>query len=74
MRLYVTRYPYEDESSSYINAVKVDGFQNPKRYIVTQQPMPNTIGDFWRLIHENNVNVIISLNDINLKKKVSYMV
>lgn len=70
MRLFITRHPPEDDSSSYINAIRVDGFRNPKRYIVTQQPLPNTINDFWRLIHENNVTVIVSLNDINLKQKV----
>lgn len=69
-RIFISRYPLDDESSSYINAVLVDGFSSPGRYIVTQQPLPNTLGDFWRLVAEKNSTVIISLNDINLKDGV----
>ncbi|XP_045479500.1 uncharacterized protein LOC123684325 isoform X2 [Harmonia axyridis] len=61
------RYPDEDLRSSYINAIKVDGYQCSQRFIVTQQPMSNTLNDFWRMIHQKNVRVIVSLNDINLK-------
>lgn len=70
-RVFITRYPLNDETSSYINAVRVDGFQSPGRYIVTQQPLPNTLGDFWRLIDENKVSVIISLNKVNSEDKTS---
>ncbi|RZB89873.1 Y phosphatase domain containing protein, partial [Asbolus verrucosus] len=70
-RVFITRYPPEDETSSYINAIKVDGFRSPGRFIVTQQPMPNTLGDFWRLVDENYISVIISLNEVNPKDKTS---
>ncbi|CAH1363932.1 unnamed protein product, partial [Tenebrio molitor] len=70
-RVFITRYPTSDSTSSYINAVKVDGFRCPGRYIVTQQPMPNTLGDFWRLVEENSVSVVISLNQVNSKDKTS---
>ncbi|KER28529.1 hypothetical protein T265_13563, partial [Opisthorchis viverrini] len=30
-------------------------------YIATQAPLPDTIGDFWRLIYQENVTVIIML-------------
>ncbi|KAJ8955806.1 hypothetical protein NQ318_005347 [Aromia moschata] len=43
----------------------VDGFRNPGRFIVTQQPMPSTLGDFWRLVHERGSTVVVSLNEIN---------
>ncbi|KAK9883918.1 hypothetical protein WA026_004860 [Henosepilachna vigintioctopunctata] len=65
-RIPLTRYPESDFSSSYINAIKVDGFRNPGRFIVTQTPMPNTLGDFWRLVMEQQTRVIISLNELNL--------
>jgi receptor-type tyrosine-protein phosphatase A len=68
-RVFITRYPTSDSTSSYINAVKVDGFRCPGRYIVTQQPMPNTLGDFWRLVEENNVSVVVSLNQVDPKDK-----
>ncbi|KAJ8939464.1 hypothetical protein NQ314_011121 [Rhamnusium bicolor] len=64
LEIYLERYPGDDESSDYINAVSMDCFQNQDRFIVTQQPLPNTVGDFWRLILEFDVNTIISLNEI----------
>lgn len=64
------KYPEKDETSCYINAIRVAGYQSNERYIVTQQPMPNTLNDFWRMVIQQNVEVIISLNDINLKDKV----
>ncbi|RZC38749.1 receptor-type tyrosine-protein phosphatase F-like [Asbolus verrucosus] len=69
--IFLSRYPIDDNSSTYINAVTVDGFQSPERFIVTQQPMPNTLGDFWRLVSEKEVSVIMSLNEINLNNKSS---
>ncbi|KAK9883921.1 hypothetical protein WA026_004861 [Henosepilachna vigintioctopunctata] len=68
-RIFLTRYPSDDSSSSYINAVQVDGFRCPNRFIVTQQPMPNTLGDFWRLVVERHTSVIVSLNETNTMDK-----
>ncbi|KAG5888658.1 hypothetical protein JTB14_014851 [Gonioctena quinquepunctata] len=68
-RVHISRYPIEDKSSSYINAVMVDGFRNPGRYIVTQQPMPNTLAEFWRMVLEKLSTVIVSLNTLNLNDK-----
>ncbi|CAG9859658.1 unnamed protein product [Phyllotreta striolata] len=65
-RVFISRYPQLDEKSSYINAVLVDDFSSPGRYIVTQQPLPNTLGDFWRLVLERSCSVIISLNTVDL--------
>ncbi|CAG9818755.1 unnamed protein product [Phaedon cochleariae] len=68
-RVFLASYPANDPKSSYINAVLVDGFRNPGRYIVTQQPMPNTLGDFWRLVIERGCSVIINLNSVNPRDK-----
>ncbi|CAH1155542.1 unnamed protein product [Phaedon cochleariae] len=68
-RVFLAPYPANDPKSSYINAVLVDGFRNPGRYIVTQQPMPNTLGDFWRLVIERGCSVIINLNSVNPRDK-----
>ncbi|KAJ8925506.1 hypothetical protein NQ315_009345, partial [Exocentrus adspersus] len=64
-RICLKRYPADDESSSYINAVQVDGFRSPGRFIVSQHPLPNTIGDFWRMVWEWQCIVVISLNEID---------
>lgn len=67
--VHLTAIPSSNHSS-YINAVIVEGFKNLNKYIVTQQPLPNTVIDFWRMVIETEVKVIISLNDINLEDKV----
>nr|CAH7760211.1 unnamed protein product [Callosobruchus chinensis] len=63
-RIYLTCHPPSDESSSYINAVQVDGFRSPGRYLVTQFPMPNTVKDFWRMVCEREVKVIIAIGTL----------
>lgn len=63
-QILISRYPFEDIESDYINAVPVDGFRFKEQFIVTQMPLPNTVQDFWRMINEKSVKVIINLNDI----------
>ncbi|XP_006865959.1 PREDICTED: tyrosine-protein phosphatase non-receptor type 22 isoform X2 [Chrysochloris asiatica] len=48
-----------DEDSSYINANFIKGVYGPKAYIATQGPLPTTVQDFWRMIWEYNVLIII---------------
>ncbi|KAF5275049.1 hypothetical protein FQA39_LY06986 [Lamprigera yunnana] len=70
-RVYLTRYPVNDEHSDYINAVEVDGFRAPQRFIATQQPLPHTVCDFWRMVDEKEVSTIVSLNKIETNDKTS---
>lgn len=69
-RVTLQLYPTTDETSTYINAVKVDGFCSPSKFIVTQYPLNNTVGDFWRLVDEYEISVMICLNKLNLQDKV----
>lgn len=48
----------------------VDCYNAKNKFIVTQQPKPNTLGDFWRLIDHNGIGLIISLNNIILSDTV----
>ena len=52
-----------DPSNNYINAVFGDSFLTRRDIIITQMPLPHTVGDFWRLIHDYNVSVVVMLND-----------
>lgn len=72
-RVFLSRYPYEDENSEYINAVFVDGFRIKDQFVATQFPLPSTVGDFWRLMAEKSVSLIVVLNEVDEKIKVCYM-
>lgn len=60
-----------DPHSDYINASYVDGYEKGVRYICTQGPLENTIEDFWRMVWQEDVNVISMTANIieNGKKK-----
>ncbi|CAO2599534.1 Tyrosine-protein phosphatase non-receptor type 22 [Lemmus lemmus] len=48
-----------NEDSSYINANFIKGVYGPRAYIATQGPLPATVLDFWRMIWEYRVLVIV---------------
>ncbi|OQV19422.1 Tyrosine-protein phosphatase 99A [Hypsibius exemplaris] len=55
----------------YINANLVDSFDLPSAYIVTQAPMTNTLVDFWSMVWDYKVRVLIMLTNLeeNGRKK-----
>ncbi|KAK3518961.1 hypothetical protein QTP70_016219 [Hemibagrus guttatus] len=45
--------------TDYINANFIRGVFGPTEYIATQGPLPHTVLDFWRMLWEYNVQVIV---------------
>ena len=49
--------------SSYINATKIKGYDlTHSEFIITQDPLPDTTFEFWKMIAEYDCNVIVALN------------
>ncbi|CEF61932.1 Protein-tyrosine phosphatase, receptor/non-receptor type domain and Protein-tyrosine/Dual specificity phosphatase domain and Protein-tyrosine phosphatase, catalytic domain-containing protein [Strongyloides ratti] len=59
----------EVTDENYINASYVNTLDGKKRYICAQAPLDNTVVDFWRMIIQENVEVIVMLCEFMEDKK-----
>ncbi len=50
--------------SDYINANLVMGYKDRKKWICAQGPLEHTVQDFWRMVYEQNVEMIIMLTNL----------
>ncbi|KAG8864412.1 hypothetical protein FRB97_005054, partial [Tulasnella sp. 331] len=50
-----------DDDSDYINASYIQPRGTQRQYIATQGPLPSTYNDFWTLIWEQNVRIVVML-------------
>lgn len=50
--------------SDYINANYVIGYKERKKFICAQGPMDNTVNDFWRLVWEQQLEMVLMLTNL----------
>jgi len=59
------------DGSNYINANYIKGASGSAAYIASQGPLTNTVNDFWRMIVECQVQVIVMACNAEESGKVS---
>ncbi|XP_076665204.1 phosphatidylinositol phosphatase PTPRQ-like isoform X2 [Andrena cerasifolii] len=58
-----------DPNTDYINASFIKGYTGEDEYIACQGPKEETTFDFWRMVEQYNINIIIMLTQLVEKGK-----
>ncbi|XP_035385710.1 receptor-type tyrosine-protein phosphatase delta isoform X4 [Electrophorus electricus] len=56
--------------SDYINANYIDGYRKQNAYIATQGALPETFGDFWRMVWEQRSANIVMMTKLEERSRV----
>ncbi|XP_056017470.1 receptor-type tyrosine-protein phosphatase epsilon-like [Ostrea edulis] len=70
---YTTIFPYDHsrvvletspKESDYMNANYIEDVQGKKSYIATQGPTSKTVVDFWKMVWQEDISVIVCLTNL----------
>ncbi|XP_005993866.1 receptor-type tyrosine-protein phosphatase S isoform X1 [Latimeria chalumnae] len=56
--------------SDYINANYIDGYRKQNAYIATQGALPETFGDFWRMVWEQRAATVVMMTKLEEKSRI----
>ncbi|XP_042311405.1 receptor-type tyrosine-protein phosphatase delta isoform X47 [Sceloporus undulatus] len=56
--------------SDYINANYIDGYRKQNAYIATQGSLPETFGDFWRMMWEQRGATVVMMTKLEERSRV----
>ncbi|KAM4739794.1 receptor-type tyrosine-protein phosphatase S isoform 2-T3 [Anableps anableps] len=56
--------------SDYINSNYIDGYRKQNAYIATQGPLPETFGDFWRMVWEQRTATVVMMTRLEEKSRI----
>ena len=62
----------DEDKDDYLNANFVDGFRQPRAYIATQGPIQGTFACFWKMVWEQNTQVIVMITHLFENGKVRF--
>lgn len=76
-RVKLKKSPFPDQNLDYINANFISDslYSTPRQYIATQAPIEESIADFWCMVAEQHVSMIVMLTqciETNKEKSVAY--
>lgn len=70
----ILKHDFKRKTSDYINANTLGGYNYMEdsscRYISTQGPTPSVLGDFWLMVWQEEIPVIVMLTNLNENDKV----
>jgi len=61
-----------NEIYDYINASFIEGYHKSEQFIMAQDPLEETVADFWRMVVEQSIEYIVMLSDVGEDKCPRY--